>query len=241
MAGFFSKERSIERKLKKAKKKLLNMYVQSPERQFAAQDLASMASPEAISILLERFEKRTPNHTIDREEKKFIYDLLLDLGADVVDDLIAHIRGDAESINWPLKALRKQISGDEIAEIIADLLENMDTDYSRNPVKKEELVLTAQEFHDERLGRCLVRFLDDANERIRFLAAEAIFAGKYDFASEAVVQRLAGDEESLRVQNAIIEGLAATDWTVKGHKAAVEANLPEGFAITRAGTIRRRG
>lgn len=241
MAGFFSKERARERKIKKCQKKLMNMFVQSPERQFAAQDLAEIGTPASLAILLERFEKRTNNHTIDREEKKFIHDLLVGMGNEVVEPLITHIKGPAENINWPLRVLRDFLDKDGISDMISDLLEGMDTEYTRNPVKKEELVLAAGDYVNERLGRALVPFLDDSNERIRFLAAEAIFNGKYDFAAAEMVQRVTGVEESIRVTTRIVEGLAETDWTVKGHKAAVEENLPEGFAITRAGTIRRRG
>ena len=136
MAGFFSKERSLERKLKKSKKKLLNMFVQSPERQFAAQTLVEIGTPEALAILLERFEKRTNNHTIDREEKKFIHDLLVDMGPDVVDHLIDYIRGPTEAIDWPLRVLRRYLEDEKIADLIADLLEDMDIEYSRNPVKR---------------------------------------------------------------------------------------------------------
>ena len=241
MAGFFSKERSTQRKLKKSQKKLLNMFAQSPERQFAAQTLAEIGTDEALAILLGRFEKRTNNHTIDREEKKFVHDLLVDMGPAVVEHLTRHIRGPAELINWPLRVLRQYVEKDEIANLIADLLDDMDIEYSRNPVKKEELVLAAAEYKQERLGQSLVRFLEDANERIRFLVVDAIFTGGYAFAAEAVVKRLTGEEESIRVVTRLVDGLAETNWTVKGYKAAVEANLPEGFSITRAGTIRRRG
>ena len=118
MAGFFSKERSLQRKLKKSQKKLLNMYAQTPERQYAAHTLAEIGSDDALAILLERFEKRTNNHTIDREEKKFIHDLLVDMGPAVVEHLTRHIRGPAEFINWPLRVLRRFVEENEIAELI---------------------------------------------------------------------------------------------------------------------------
>jgi hypothetical protein len=241
MLGFLSKEKASERKLAKASKKLLNMFVQSPDRRFAAQTLLELDTPAAYAVLFERFEKKTNNHTLDREEKVEIVDMLVDRGQPVIAPLIAHVKGSARSVNWPLRILGRLQSEEQITSLLVELLSGMDTDYERDPEKKEELVLAAQEHHDERLGRELVRFLDDANERIRFLAADALFAGAYDFAAEPLVRRLTGIEESIRVVTRIVDGFTQCDWTVEGHRAAVEEHLPDGFAVTRAGTIRRRG
>jgi DNA-binding ferritin-like protein len=241
MLSYFSKERSQARKLTKCQKKLLNLYSQSVERQHAAHQLAEIGTPEAFEILLSRFEKNVPNSTIDRTEKVALHQMLTDLGDQITEPIIKHIRGSAENINWPLKVLRAFKSNEFIADFIAEMLSEMDTDYSRNPVKKEELVITSQELVDDKLGEALLVFLDDANERIRFLAVEAILKGQNHFASSSLVSRLTGEEESLRVVTRIVEGLADTDWTVKGHRAAVEGNIPDGYIITRSGTIRRRG
>jgi len=241
MLGLFSKEKAYERKLKKASKKLMNMFVQSVDRRYSARDLLELDTPEAYKVLFERYEKKVPNQTTDREEKVELTELLIDRGETVVEHALTHIKGTAQYINQPLKVVAHFYSKEEMAALVAELLEGMDTEYERFPEKKEDLVLTAVEYVDDRLGKALLPFLADSNERIRFLAADALFTGGYSFASEPIVKRLAGEEDSIRVITRLVDGVAETDWTVKGYKAAVEENLPEGFAITRGGTIRRRG
>lgn len=241
MPGFFSKERKQQRKLNKFGKKLLNIYAQTQERQYAAHQLAEMGIPEAIQILLDRFEKRAPNHTVDREEKGQIEDLLVSMGTKVVEPVIEHLKGPALNVNWSLRILSHFLTEAELAELVAGLLEDMDTEYMRNPEKKHELVLTAADYKDERLGRALLPMLEDANEQIRYLAVDAIMKWKYPFAAEPIMKRLAGDEESIRITSHILDGITETDWTVKGYRPSIEENLPDGYAITRAGTIRRRG
>ncbi|MBN1946356.1 MAG: hypothetical protein JW797_11820 [Bradymonadales bacterium] len=241
MPGFFSKERSLQRKHRKWGKKLHNIYAQTQDRQYAAHQLASLGTDEAVGLLLGRFEKRLLNHTQDTEEKQLVHDLLVNLGSAAVDPTIAHLKGPALNVNWPLRVLSNFLSRDRIAEILSELLEEMDTEYTRNPEKKHELVLTAAEYQNERLGRALLPMLDDASEEIRFLAVDAILKAQYPFAMEPIMQRLAGEEESIRIRMHILEQIVQTDWTVKGYRPSIEENLPEGYAITRTGTIRRRG
>jgi hypothetical protein len=241
MAGFFSKERADERKLKKWTKKLLNMYVQPADRQFAAQQLAEMATDASIQVILTRFERNTKNHTLDIDDKKLCHDLLVELGDRVREPILNHIRGNARHVNWALRVLQTVVEKEKIAEIIAELLEGMDAEYTRNPEKKEELVAAAADHVNERLGKALMPHIEDASERIRFHAIDALFAGGYGFAAEPIVGRLAGEETSMRVILRILDGLVECDWSVKGHRAIIEEMLPEGYAITRSGTVRRRG
>lgn len=241
MLSFFSKERALERKHRRLSKKLLNIYVQNPERQYAAQQLAELGTAEAISLLLQRFEKRLQNHTTDTEEKQMVHDLLVNLGDKVVEPAIAHLKGPALNVNWPLRVLSALVPDERVAEVIAELLEEMDTEYTRYPEKKHELVLVAAEHQSERLGRALLPMIEDANEEIRFLTVDAFLKWKSPFAAEAIMKRLAGEEESLRITSHILEHIVDMDWTVKGYRPKIEERLPEGYAVTRAGTIRRRG
>ena len=242
MFGLFNKEKALERKYKKLGKKLLNMYAQTAERKFVSQQLAELGTPKAVNLLLSRFEKNTKNHTIDRDEKNFIFELLVDMGkTKVAEFTIAHIKGGALNVNWPLKTLRKLLNQYEVAELIAECLEAEDTEYAVSPERKEELVLSAADFKLERLGKALVPFVEDASEGIRWQAIDSLFKGGYPFAAEPIMKRLSGEEESKRITSKILEEVVDTDWKVTGHRAAIEENLPEGYAITRPGTIRKRG
>lgn len=241
MISFFSKEKALARKHRKLQKRLYNMYAQSPDRRYTAQQLAELDTPEAVRILLGRFEKRTNNHTIDNEEKTDVKDLLVNMGTRVIDLAIEHLKGGAHNVNWPLRVLSEYLEPEALGEILAELLNEEDLEYGRNPERKEELVRVAADHKGDKLGQALARFLEDENEPIRWLTVDAIFKGGHKVSTEPIMRMLAGEEESQRVVALILDHVVETDWTVKGFKAKIEENLPDGYAITRSGTIRRRG
>ena len=63
----FSKEKAQERQLEKIRKTLTNMWVQSPERIYAAEQLRNIGTDEALIILMERFKHTNKNTTVDNE------------------------------------------------------------------------------------------------------------------------------------------------------------------------------
>lgn len=242
MLGLFSKERALQRKHKKLRKKLGNMYAQTADRMWAAHQLVELGTREAVRILLDRFENSATNHTIDQDEKRQVCELLTQMDAElVVEETRKHLRREILQVNRPIRVLQHFLEDDELTDFLADLIEELDIEYTRDPERKEELVRTAADYGSERLGRALLPLLADTTERIRFLVVDALFEGGYEFAREPILQRLAKEEESIRVSTRILERMTESDWTVKGFKAAIEETLPEGFAVTRAGTIRRRG
>lgn len=241
MFGFFSKEKALERKHKKLAKRLLNMFAQAPDRAWCAQALAELETPEAIELLLQRFEKSAPNHTIDKDEKTDIVSYLIEMGEKVVEPTLAHLkRSDTAYVNWPIRVLRRFLEPEALADELAEVLDGEDLEYGRSPERKEELVLSTVDLASEKLGQALVRMLSDENEPVRYNVVEALLRMDYEPAREALLERLVDEDESRRVTTRILEKLIETDWPVTGYKAKVEEMLPEGYALTRAGTIRRR-
>ncbi|MCA9562132.1 MAG: HEAT repeat domain-containing protein [Myxococcales bacterium] len=237
--GLFSSESKEERKVRKLSKRLGSMFAQKEVRYAAADGLAALGTPAAIAALLGRFEESTSNHTIDREEKRHVVDLLTDLGTDVIKPVRDYILSDVKAINYPLRVLAKFEESDAIAELIAEMLEEMDTEYTRNPEKKEQLVLAAGDYKSERLAKALIPFLGDANELVRFHAADVLFKMDYAFAAEPMAKRLS-EEESGRVMTRLVDGFAERDWQVTSNGDLDPEQLPYGFAVTGSGTIRRR-
>jgi HEAT repeat protein len=237
---------SQERQLEKLEDTLTNMYKQDSERRYAIQDLRDMRSPEAVEVLLTRFGETAPNTTIDAEEKEFVYDVLVELGQttelDIRGQVIEHLKETDEKINWPMKVLTDLLDYDEMADVIAELLDTCTTGFKRNPEKKQELMLQATEVRSERLAEKLVPFLDDANETIRFLAVDAVaHQGYEDIIKEPLRQRLV-DEDSFRIIKKIVEVfLDHQGWTIPEEaQPDVERALPEEFGIHKEGHIYRR-
>ncbi len=242
----FDKEKALERRIKKLKKTLTNMYVQAAERQYAIEQLREIGTPEAIRALLARLEDTGPNHTTDADEKQYVYSVLVDLGrrgeTDVVRVLTEYLKEVDENINWPLKALTDLVSYEDMVDLVTELLEDADIRYRRNPEKKRELMLRAAEFQDPKLAEQVVRFLEDDNETIRFLAVDAIMAQDEDEIAEEPLRERLRLEDSLRIVQKITDIFVDhPGWTIpKDEREEVELGLPDGFGVHKKGHIYRK-
>jgi hypothetical protein len=239
----FDAEKKEERKYAKLEKTLKNMYVQAAERGFTIEELRDLRSPEAVRVLLKRFAESAPNTTVDLEEKERVYDVLVELGAEtsfsVVDLVSEYLRKADGHINWPLKVLTDLLSRDQFVEFLTELLGDLSAEYTQYPEKKQELMLRAQEFQDEKLAAELVRFLEDMNETVRFLAVDAVLAQDLpDLVVEPLAQMLAR-EESLRIVQKLGAAFASHQaWQIpQDLRAEVAESLPDEFGVHDKGHI----
>lgn len=242
----FDKEKAKTRRIQKLKKTLTNMYVQPPERKYAIEMLREDASPDAVRALLARFEDNAPNTTVDADEKTYVYETLVDMAAnpdlDVRGIIVAYLRGREEKINWPMKVLADLLDYQEMIELVCELLESCGNDYQRNPEKKQELILRSADLKSEQLTVQLLRFVDDLNETIRFLAVEALLKHDYKELIEAPLRERLREEESLRIVKKLADAFAGNQtWKVPDEERAdVENILPEEFALHKDGYIYQR-
>lgn len=242
----FDKEKAKQRRIQKLQKKVTHMYVQASERNYAIEELRKIEDPQAIRALLARFEETAPNHTADAEEKQYVYSVLVDLGRrgdrDVVGVITDYLKNAEENINWPMKVLTDLVSYDEMVELITELLASCGIDYQRNTEKKKELMLRAAEFQDRRLAEEIVRFLEDSDETIRFLAVDALMAQDEDEIAEEPLRKRLGTEESLRILQKLTEIFVDNPgWTIPdSEREDVEVGLPDGFGVHKKGHIYRK-
>lgn len=250
----FDKEKSDERKLKKYEKRVTNMFVQAPERQFAFNELAEMGSTEAAWILLQRYNENNPNTTLDIEEKQLVFDLLVRMARETEADVIGQCRRyvlgveDAQlemkefKINWPMKVLEKLLPEDAYIAFIVEVLKTCDTEYQRSVERKQELLLRATELKDRALGHQIARFVRDDNETIRFLAADAALKQEGDgVLSEALFAQILEEDSNRIVQKVQQEIVGRRDFTVPEHLSeAVEAWLPQELGLHKEGYVYRR-
>lgn len=242
----FDSEKAEERKLKKHKKTLTNMYVQDSERRYVIQQLRDLGTPEAVEILLSRFEETCHNSTIDIEEKEHVYDVLVEMGQrtdlDVAGQVREHLMETEEKINWPLKVLKDLLDYEEMTQVVAELLDTCNKGFERNPEKKQELMLQSTEIRSRELAEKLVRFLDDANETIRFLAVDAVeHQGYEDIIEEPLRERLL-EEDSIRIVKKVTDLFSEhKDWKIpEDEQGQVEKMIPDDFGIHKEGHIYRR-
>jgi hypothetical protein len=119
------------------------------------------------------------------------------------------------------------------------LLSDCTTEYVQNPEKKQELILRAQEVKSRELAEGLVRFLDDMNETIRFLAVDALLAQEQeDLTVGPLAERLL-EEDSLRVTQKIVEAFADhPDWKLpEENRERIAEFIPDEYGVHKEGHI----
>lgn len=242
----FDKEKAQERRLNKLKKTLKNMYVQPAERTYTIETLRELNSEAAVDVLLARFEETAPNHTTDAEEKEHVYSVLVDLGrrgdADVVGTIKNYLKRVDENINWPLRVLSDLLSYEQMVDLVTELLEACNTDYQRSPEKKRELMLRATEFKNKELAKQIARFLEDANDTIRFLAVDALMAQEEEEIAREPLTELLRWEDSVRTRQKLAELFAERkEWIIpEEDREETAENLPQGFGLHKDGYIYRQ-
>jgi len=235
--GLFGKK-SDASQLKKWAERAQNRRAQAVDRWEAIQGLANMRTAEAVEALLPRFVFYVDPSITDQDEKDLAFEGIIATGEDAVGPLVAFLRK-ADSISWPLKALDRIISPEAVVEKLLALLADMDTEYERDPQRKIQILATLEERADARIVGVAVRFLEDANETVRFHAAGAVLAQADAEAQRPALLRCFCAEESVRVRNRILDGFAARGWDVGEMATAVQSRLPAGYALDRQGVPRR--
>lgn len=241
----FDKEKSAERKLQKAEKKLTNMYLQAPERQYVITELRELGTSEAAWVLLQRYNENNPNTTLDIEEKQLVFDTLVRMAresdADVIGQIKRYVLEKEVKINWPMKVLNALLPEDDYIDFIVEVFKTCDTDYQRTVEKKQELLLRSAELKSDALAEQVARFVRDDNETIRFLALDTAFnQDPSEELSRAIFEQLL-EEESLRIQQKAVPQLVGNhDFVVPEElREDVDAWLDDQYGVHKEGFVYR--
>jgi HEAT repeat protein len=224
---------SSERELARLQKLVSNKFSQNIDRQDALERLAQMRTPLAADVLLKRFSWTLDPTITDHEEKELAVSGIASVGTPALEPLRRYCAR-AESLTWPLKALRRIVEGDELVQELLALLDEFDTDYMRNPEPKLQLVQLLGEYPSDDVRIAVEPFLADASEAVRFAAVTTVFAVNDPKSAESLVSALA-DEESLRVKNRVAQGIAERGWEIPEQlRAKCAQALPDGFSMAGA-------
>jgi HEAT repeat protein len=229
-----------ERTFKKHAERLGNRRAQALDRQASIEFLGAEKSAAAVEALLLRFGYSTEPSITDQEEKQRVFDLVCSMGEVVYEPVRAFLHR-AESLSWALKILHEILEREDYVTDILELVEKFDTDYERDPQRKIQAIHALEDQDDPRIAAAVVRFLADANETVRFHAANVALATKNEEVSRDKLLEQLVREESQRIRLRIAEGLAEVGWGVQGFRGAVEKLLPEGLVVQSSGVIKKRG
>jgi hypothetical protein len=224
--------------LKRHAERVANRRIQSVDRWDAIHALCRLQTPEAVAALLRRFTFYVDPSISDQEEKDAAFEGIVAAGQPAIEPVVEFLQR-AESLSWPLKMLARLTSEAEIVRYLLELLASMGTDYERDPQRKVQVLAALEERRDPRIASTVERFLQDANETVRFHAVTAILAqeNRGDLQAELLATCLR--EESVRIRVRILEGFAAGAWSVGDASDALRGKLPSGFRLDAKGVPTR--
>ena len=224
--------------LKKHLARVSNKRAQQHDRWESIQVLANDGSEEAIRALLTRFNIRVDPSITDREERNAAFEGVVRWGERALGPVQDFLKS-SDTLAWPLKMLKELQNEDEVTSTLLSLLEDMDTEYERDPQKKIDVLASLEERGDERIVGAAKRFLRDANETARFHAVGAIFAQENAEAGRAVLAEAFLQEESMRVRMRVLDGYIDHAWTFDD-ASKVSDRLPTGYSLGKRGDPRKK-
>jgi hypothetical protein len=237
----FSKDGRQQRARDKNVSRAVQKYSQSPDRMKALQALRDDGSPEALYGMLRRFGMMYDKTIEDEQEKEWVFESLLELGAKIIPPIKKYLFS-ADSISWPLRLLDRVAGKEEELEVIKAVLERHEPGYERDPTKKIQLLNHLAAMKDERVPPLVLPYLGDMDEGVRLAAVEALVRHKNEeIAREPLLQHFISDgEDSLRIRLQIAEGFTELGWLVKGHRGEIEKKLPEQYQLDREGHFKKK-
>lgn len=214
---------------------------QAPDRQEALQELSKLKTADAAEALLKRFTFSIDPSITDQEEKEFAYEGILGAGRVAIEPVRAFAMK-AESVQWPYKIMKELL--DEEEELVDELirwLAKWDTEYAKFMDPKLQLLDALGDIKSPKVRPAVEPFLDDFTEEARYRAVQTILAQKEPDSLGKLIDRLL-DEESVRIKNKILDGIAALGWVVpEDQRDPVRKALPYDYSIDGDGKITKRG
>ncbi len=225
----------VDRKVAGHAKVVADKRAQGYDREESIRALSSLRTADAAIALLRRFGFSTDPSISDQEEKELAFEGIVAAGTleglpaeagardSAMKDLEARRERiieavqafceKAEQLTWPIRVLRALLADAEYEGELLALLAAYDTDYTRNVEPKLNVIQALEDLRSEQIREAVEPFLEDANETVRFHAAETTLRQDFE-TSAAGLARLIAREESVRVKNKVAEGLKGKAWPV---------------------------
>ncbi len=231
-------KRSGPAQLKKHAARVATKKSQNADRWHSLIALGEMKSPEAVSALLQRFTFRMDPSITDQEEKDLAMQGIVGSG-EVAIEPIREFISETESIAWPLKMLQQLVRDEDVVTVLLEVLEDMHTEYERDPQKKVDALMQLEDYRDPRILPAISRFFEDVNETARFHAvATALLQDDADDAREALLDAFA-KEEGVRVRVRILDGFIEKSWELGARLNDVQQNMPTGYVLDGTRVVKR--
>jgi hypothetical protein len=234
---FGSKEEREKKRIRDLGKKAQEKYGDNLARVKALEQLRDIGSDEAIATLLGRFNATTEPQINDAEEKEYVFEIVTGFGEKAVPEVKKYVAR-SDNVSWGLRCLDALVPADELVATLVEVLDRLAREYSREPDKKLLLVNHLAGHVDPRVPPAVRPFLEDPSDDVR-IAAMACLVKQGDTESRVPLIHRFLEDEAPRVRTAAAHALAELGVGVQGFREKVEAALPEGWHVDKAGVVKR--
>ncbi len=207
--------------------------------QFLAEDLTE--ADQAIPHLLPRFEYSLEHGINDTREKE----LALKGIVRFKEASIPHIRAWLQTtsrIAWPIKVLKELGQDDIVTETLKSALNFKDVSFDQAAVDKNyDILCYLREYQLPGYIEQISHLLKDADERVRFAAAELLIAQNSDAIRDSLSPFLADDSsENRRLRQAVIQAFVDRGWKVPNVQDFPGGRVTDGVYVNAQGFIELR-
>lgn len=202
-----------DKTLAKHAERVLDKRAMSPDRFASIEFLCRAGTVESWRSVLPRFNFTVDPSITDREEKQYIFDSVVAAPDNAVEPICEYLRT-AESLNWPVKMLRKIVARERLVAELLELLSAFDTGYVRNADRKAQIIAELEDEKDARVPSAVLPFLADFTEDVRFQAVRTLFHQGDEQIAVAALAKLFIDDDSARIRSTVIEGFVESQWAV---------------------------
>jgi hypothetical protein len=222
MAWPFSKERKIQRAIKKT----LNKLAQSPDRWAAMEFLRDHGTEEALYTLFQRLSITSSKEVEDHQEKAWVVDTLVAKDLQAIAPLRKYCKT-SDTIARALEIMGRILGKDKekTFEVIDEILAREEPGYTRDPIKRIQTIDWLAEWkgadNEEVLDR--VRpYLADFDENVRFAAVNCYAQHMHPGVAEDLLGVLLNEEEdSRRLKVRVAELIADNDLDLGGRQSEI--------------------
>ena len=238
MFDFLRRSQPTPKQIAKTVKKLTEPAGEEGPRIEAAERLADWGTPEALFGLVRRFTMSSRVITQDIEEKRLVVRRLVGQGDAAVAPILQFMKRHPQ-VDWPVRALSQIVPREELVGHLVEIIETVALSEFAAPEHRVGLIRAVHDYVTPDMYDMFCGFLNDSDDDVRIAAIEAL--GEVgESAREKLLEAFLDVEDRPRIRIRIAELFADRGWAVKGFRPRIEETLPEEFALSSKGVVRRR-
>ncbi|MBI2837220.1 MAG: HEAT repeat domain-containing protein [Acidobacteria bacterium] len=195
-------------------RRLCNRYGPTEERWSAADELAEIATDDAVYGLLRRFLAVSDKIQEDREEKRHVQDLIVGLRDKALPSVRAFIRREADAV-LAVECLKRMVAGDALVDELIVLLRQVGP-FATRPDQMTPVLDSLAQTHDARAVDAVLPFLQCRDDTVLLAAIECLDKLGDERAREPLVELSEHEDTVPRIHDRLLQALDAHGWAPKG-------------------------